>query len=377
MLLFFRLEGSRLGRAWAAIREDEVAAQASGVNTFKVKLLAFAIGASTSACAGVFFASQIGYFDPDNFRLEISILVVAYVVFGGMGSLPGAMAGAAVLTWLPEFLKDQVPADDRQMWIGALVLLMMIFRPAGLLPASRRKAELEGLEGTESSEVRAVPASRGGLMTAPATPTDAPATTADVVFDVDHITLRFGGVVSLNDVSLQMYRGEILAVIGPNGAGKTSLFNSLTGVYTPQQGEILVPGRAGEPQVSVIGKKTHVINHLGRRAHVPEHPAVPGAHRAGERQDRHRDPAEGRPDRGDARSAVAAARGAGEHRGRVRAAQRRRAALPRERTRRVAGVRRAAAPRDRACPRYQPGCPAARRAGGRARTRSRSASSPS
>ena len=119
VVLFYRLEGSRLGRAWAAIREDEVAAQASGINTTRVKLLAFAIGASTSGVAGVFFASQIGYFNPDNFVLNNSILVVAYVVFGGMGSLPGAMAGAAVLTWLPEFLRDQVPADDRQMWIGA------------------------------------------------------------------------------------------------------------------------------------------------------------------------------------------------------------------------------------------------------------------
>jgi ABC-type branched-subunit amino acid transport system permease subunit len=161
VILFYRLEGSRLGRAWAAIREDEVAAQASGINTPRVKLLAFAIGASTSGLAGVFFASQIGYFNPDNFVLNNSILVVAYVVFGGMGSLPGAMAGAAVLTWLPEFLKDQVPADDRQMWIGALVLLMMIFRPAGLIPARRRKAELGGLGSPSSSETRAVPASEG------------------------------------------------------------------------------------------------------------------------------------------------------------------------------------------------------------------------
>ncbi len=87
--------------------------------------------------------------------------------------------------------------------------------------------------------------------------------TTDVVFDVDHVTLRFGGVVSLNDVSMTMFRGEILAVIGPNGAGKTSLFNSLTGVYTPQQGRIEVAGRPGDKVVSVIGKKTHVINHLG------------------------------------------------------------------------------------------------------------------
>ena len=161
VLLFRRLEASRLGRAWAAIREDEVAAQATGINTTRVKLLAFAIGASTSGVAGVFFASQIGYINPDNFVLNNSILVVAYVVFGGMGSLPGAMAGAAVLTWLPEFLKDQVPAEDRQMWIGAVILLMMIFRPAGLIPARRRAAELHGFDDDSADETRAVPAGEG------------------------------------------------------------------------------------------------------------------------------------------------------------------------------------------------------------------------
>jgi ABC-type branched-subunit amino acid transport system permease subunit len=161
VLLFNRLEHSRLGRAWAAIREDEIAAQATGVNTTRVKLLAFAIGASTSGVAGVFFASQIGYINPENFVLNNSILVVAYVVFGGMGSLPGAMAGAAVLTWMPEFLKEQVPAEDRQMWIGAVILLMMIFRPGGLVPARRRAAELSGLDAPPSAETRAVPAGEG------------------------------------------------------------------------------------------------------------------------------------------------------------------------------------------------------------------------
>jgi len=160
LLAFNRLENSRIGRSWAAIREDEVAAQATGVNTFRIKLLAFAIGASTSGVAGVFFASQIGFFTPDNFVLNNSILVVAYVVFGGMGSLPGAMAGAALLTWLPEFLKAQVPAPDRQMWIGAVVLLMMIFRPGGLIPARRRAVELGGLQ-PRTIEPAAVPAGEG------------------------------------------------------------------------------------------------------------------------------------------------------------------------------------------------------------------------
>ncbi|MCU1690842.1 MAG: branched-chain amino acid transporter permease, partial [Jatrophihabitantaceae bacterium] len=82
-------------------------------------------------------------------------------VFGGMGSLPGAIAGAAVLTWLPEFLRDQVPSEDRQMYIGAVLVIMMIFRPAGLIPAKRRATELRG-HGPDSAESQAVPAG-GGL----------------------------------------------------------------------------------------------------------------------------------------------------------------------------------------------------------------------
>ncbi len=90
-----------------------------------------------------------------------------------------------------------------------------------------------------------------------------PAEGPDVVFDVSDVTLRFGGVVSLNDVSLQLLRGEILAIIGPNGAGKTSLFNSLTGVYRPQEGHITLSGHPGAPPTNVLGVKAHTINHLG------------------------------------------------------------------------------------------------------------------
>jgi len=84
----------------------------------------------------------------------------------------------------------------------------------------------------------------------------------DKIFDVDSVTLRFGGVISLNDVSLHQNRGEILAVIGPNGAGKTSLFNSLTGVYQPQEGNITFLGRDAKP-ISIIGKKAHRVSAAG------------------------------------------------------------------------------------------------------------------
>jgi ABC-type branched-subunit amino acid transport system permease subunit len=166
VLAFRGLEHSRIGRAWAAIREDEVAAEASGVNTFRIKLLAFAIGASSSGVAGVFYGSQVGFFSPTDFTLIYSILVVAYVVFGGMGSLVGALAGAAALTWLPRFLQDQVPPADKQMWIGAIVVLMMIFRPSGLIPAKRRRIEMEGLDEVPVAEPVAV-ASAGSLGATP------------------------------------------------------------------------------------------------------------------------------------------------------------------------------------------------------------------
>jgi branched-chain amino acid transport system ATP-binding protein len=111
-------------------------------------------------------------------------------------------------------------------------------------------------------------------MTTATTSEPGPAPANDLVYDVQGITLTFGGVTSLNDLSLQMKRGEILAIIGPNGAGKTSLFNSLTGVYTPQHGSITVAARDGDAPTSVIyesgllfrktrSRKTHVINHLG------------------------------------------------------------------------------------------------------------------
>ncbi|MGD0874561.1 MAG: ABC transporter ATP-binding protein [Acidimicrobiales bacterium] len=95
-----------------------------------------------------------------------------------------------------------------------------------------------------------------------ATPGIAPATTDDVVFSVQHVTLRFGGVTSLSDVSLSLNRGEILSIIGPNGAGKTSLFNCLTGVYTPQEGSIIFTPEHGHA-VSVVGRKPYKVNRLG------------------------------------------------------------------------------------------------------------------
>lgn len=141
LILFARLEHSRVGRAWTAIREDQVAAAATGVDTVRFKLLAFSIGASTSGVAGVVYASKLGFVNSELFIVLFSILVLSYVIFGGMGSIPGVMVGTALLIWLPEWLRDSVDPQDRYMYLGALLVIMMIYRPQGLWPSRRRQRE--------------------------------------------------------------------------------------------------------------------------------------------------------------------------------------------------------------------------------------------
>ncbi|ONH26139.1 branched-chain amino acid ABC transporter permease [Pseudofrankia asymbiotica] len=141
MIAFGRLERSRIGRAWAAIREDEIAAEATGVPTLRLKLLAFAIGASVSGFAGVLFASK-QFFNPQIFSLQASFLVVTIVIFGGMGNRLGVVVGSVILQGLAFYLRDKVPATDRFIYFGAVVVVMMIFRPQGVIPSRRRKREI-------------------------------------------------------------------------------------------------------------------------------------------------------------------------------------------------------------------------------------------
>ncbi|MCL9762010.1 branched-chain amino acid ABC transporter permease [Frankia sp. AiPa1] len=142
MIAFGRLERSRIGRSWAAIREDEIAAEATGVATLRLKLLAFAIGASVSGFAGVLFASK-QFFNPQSFSLQASFFVVAVVIFGGLGSRLGVVVGAVVLQGLAFYLRDKVQPADRYIYFGAVIVVMMIFRPQGLVPSRRRRREIE------------------------------------------------------------------------------------------------------------------------------------------------------------------------------------------------------------------------------------------
>ena len=137
----WRLRDARLGRQWMAMREDEDVAEAMGIHLVKTKLLAFAIGAAFSGLAGAIFASRLSSIFPHSFNLLISINVLSLIIVGGIGSLPGVVVGALVLVGLPELLREF--AEYRLLMYGALLIAMMIMKPAGLWPSPIRQRELE------------------------------------------------------------------------------------------------------------------------------------------------------------------------------------------------------------------------------------------
>jgi len=151
-----RLQNSRIGRAWEAIREDELAARAMGINTRNMKLLAFAMGASFGGIAGGMFSAIQGFISPESFVLNESVMVLAMVVLGGMGNIWGVVLGAVLLSFVPEILRYTVepmqravfgrsiidPEVIRMLLFGLAMVAIMLFRPAGLWPSAVRKREL-------------------------------------------------------------------------------------------------------------------------------------------------------------------------------------------------------------------------------------------
>jgi len=165
VFISIRLQDSRIGRAWVAIREDEVAAAAMGINTRNVKLLAFAMGASFAGVSGGLFAGFQGFISPESFTLFESIIVLCMIVLGGMGNIAGVVLGALLITIFPEALRylgdlQQLlfgrvlvdPNDLRLLVFGLALVLVMIFRPAGLLPSVRRRREFNADDSVLSQE---------------------------------------------------------------------------------------------------------------------------------------------------------------------------------------------------------------------------------
>lgn len=146
IVAFSLLEHSRVGRAWTAIREDEVAAESIGINPLKYKVMAFAIGAASAGFAGVVTAGQTFYVNPSSFTLPVSINILALVIFGGMGSITGVIVGAVLIQSVSMYLLHSPPSgyqpSDLYIYLGAALVLMMIFRPAGIVPSRRRRREI-------------------------------------------------------------------------------------------------------------------------------------------------------------------------------------------------------------------------------------------
>jgi ABC-type branched-subunit amino acid transport system permease subunit len=174
MVFIYRLQESRIGRAWMAIREDELAAASNGLNTVTTKLLAFALGASTAGFAGVFNAAKLTLVSPDQFLSTVSFSILAMVVLGGMGNIWGVALGAFVIYTIQIVLLKQLNAFFAELHVpilqdinfvqyqfllyGLALVLMMLFRPEGLFPSQRRKRELHtaGAAEAESTAVAAL-----------------------------------------------------------------------------------------------------------------------------------------------------------------------------------------------------------------------------
>ena len=209
-----RIRRLPIGRAWEALREDEVACRALGINPTTVKLSAFAIGAMFGGFAGCFFATRQGFISPESFTFIESATILAIVVLGGMGSQTGGRA-------------RRDPAGQ----------------PARIRPRLRRvpHADLWRGDGRRHgvAAARSDRPSRADLAPRPAARDKMTgAGSAVPLLAVENLTMRFGGLVAVDDVSFTAYRGEITAIIGPNGAGKTTVFNCLTGFYRPSAGRL-------------------------------------------------------------------------------------------------------------------------------------------
>ena len=267
--LSIRLQESRVGRAWMAIREDELAAGAMGVNHVHYKLLAFAMGAAVGGLAGTFYVAKLTTATPDMFTFPVSVMVLVMVVLGGMGSIRGVVVAALFLAFLQSVilqeLTDWVHALGRlvgsaflqrielitslELIFGVILVLMMIFRREGIWPAVRRVSAL-------TSEQQAAAPSRGAavqLSWSQAARADAP---PRALVEIESLSKQFGGVAAADRISLTVGAGELVSVIGPNGSGKTTLFNLITGLIARDSGSIRLEGReiGGLPAHAIVAR---------------------------------------------------------------------------------------------------------------------------
>lgn len=257
------LQKSRVGRAWNFIREDEIAAEANGIDVRYYKLIAFVIGAALAGLAGNIYASKMMIISPANYTFMDSVLFFVIVLLGGLGSIPGNILGAAIVVIFPEIFRQF--ASYRLLFFGAALVVMMIFRPAGILPRRREGIGLRGLgiSGIPHDEDKFIEKVLQQTNVNPSSPTiseqvktASPQTqipSNGVVLETQNLTMQFGGLVAVNQFDMKINAGKITSLIGPNGAGKTTLFNVITGIYHPTTGKVIFKGE------DITKLKPHVV----------------------------------------------------------------------------------------------------------------------
>jgi branched-chain amino acid transport system permease protein len=244
---------SPIGRAWVAIREDELVASSMGIRTRRYKLLAYICGASIAGVTGVFFAHMQQFINPDSFTLEDNFIVLSLVILGGAGTYWGPVVGATLWIFFQAIARDwaivQEHPEFRTGFLALIVIVLMILRPGGIVS---RRLKLTRTRQVNDVEARVVT----GVVTeaAPEAVSDAvveqvagPAASdgappGSPVLVVDGVGRAFGGLTALGSVSFEVRRGEILGLMGPNGAGKSTLLNVLSGVTKPSRGTIALYG---------------------------------------------------------------------------------------------------------------------------------------
>ena len=260
-----RLKFSRVGRAWTAIREDEIAAAAMGVNRVKFKLLAFAIGAAFAGATGTLYVAKLQTATPEMFMFPVSVMLLVMIVFGGIGNVWGVVVGALILQilqswflqdlsrWINalgrlvdiEWLQHVQLASSIELIFGLILVFMMLYRRQGLIPASRRVAAL-------TTEQQTALPTRGGFDNLQGLGALDERRTGPLL-EIENLTVRFGGLVALRSVALSMPAHSVLAVIGPNGSGKSTLFNAVTGLIAANEGSIRFEGE------EIAGRSPHVV----------------------------------------------------------------------------------------------------------------------
>jgi len=243
------LEDSRIGRALKALHDKELTARTLGVPTHRYKVQVFTLSAVLAGFAGFSYAHYMTFISPSTFDIFYSVQVITMVVVGGPGSLWGGLAGTVFLTSLRELLHAM--EDFQVLAYGLLLTLCLVYFPQGLLPAvvSLFKKFGPSASRKEAGIAKAPPARsvrwHGGDDKAPPDSTSAP------VLRVENLSVRFGGLQALSQVSFVVEPGEIVAVIGPNGAGKTTVLNAVSGLIRPTEGTVAVRG------VPLTGRSAH------------------------------------------------------------------------------------------------------------------------